>query len=261
MRCLEAAFVMLLGWVFSFRKYRPSFRKKKKKNILQIVDHLFVSSCFVSKITLSPHYVRIRKKEKSKIQMMTWKQLKQGCMQTLDNNFEMLKKAERRSTSKHPTTSCSLFQKLICFIAALHKRNSSAFFLSFAAITQLISSVPQITFLSSTLNFWKVSLIFTNTTLSSFLPMRATSYLASFSRHNFGTRFFLIAWEHWELRKWPISSKFVEYRVQFKMLEVWPSIAEGSQPHCHEWQLFSPAQHFIFSNDESDFLLSLVLET
>ena len=103
--------------------------------ILQIVDYLFVLSCFVSKITLSPHYVRIRKKEKSKIQMMTWKQLKQGCMQTLDNNFEMLKKAERRSTSKHPTTSCSLFQKLICFIAALHKRNSFAFFLSFATIT------------------------------------------------------------------------------------------------------------------------------
>ena len=63
MRCLEAAFVILLGCVFSFRKYRSSFRKIKLF-ILQIIDFQFVSSSFVSKITIGPRYVRIRKKKK-----------------------------------------------------------------------------------------------------------------------------------------------------------------------------------------------------
>ena len=94
---------------------------------------------------------------------MTLKQLKQGCMQTLDKNLEMLRKASNNVLWSFPEAA-----SFICFIAAMHKWNSSAFFLSFAAITQLISSIPQITFLSSTLNFLKVSLIFTNTTLYSF---------------------------------------------------------------------------------------------
>ena len=34
-----------------------------------------------------------QEEKKSNIQMMIWKQLKQGRMQTLDKNFEMLRKA------------------------------------------------------------------------------------------------------------------------------------------------------------------------
>ena len=88
MRCLEAAFVMLLGWVFYFRKYRPSFRKKKKKNYFENCRLFirFVMFCF-------KNYAKLPLRKKSKIQMMTRKQLKQGRMQTLDNNFEMIKKA------------------------------------------------------------------------------------------------------------------------------------------------------------------------
>ena len=39
------------------------------------------------------NYAKPPLRKKSKIQMMTWKHLKQGRMQTLDNNFEMIKKA------------------------------------------------------------------------------------------------------------------------------------------------------------------------
>ena len=34
---------------------------------MQIIDFQFVSSCFVSKITVGPRYVRIRKKKKATI--------------------------------------------------------------------------------------------------------------------------------------------------------------------------------------------------
>ena len=68
--------------------------KKMKIFILQIRDFQFVSSCFVLKITtVGPRYVRIRKKNKATFKWWHKKPPKQGCMQTLDKNYEMLKKA------------------------------------------------------------------------------------------------------------------------------------------------------------------------
>ena len=92
MRCLETAFVMLLRWVFSFRKYRSSFRKNE--------DFYFANYRFSIRFAMfrfenysRPPLRKNQEEKKSNIQMMIWKQLKQGCMQTTDKNFEMLKKA------------------------------------------------------------------------------------------------------------------------------------------------------------------------
>ena len=66
--------------------------------------------------------------------MMTREHLKQGCMQTLDKNFEMLKKACVLA-SNNVLWSFPEAASFICFSAAMHKWNSSTFFLSFATIT------------------------------------------------------------------------------------------------------------------------------
>ena len=66
--------------------------------------------------------------------MMTREHLKQGCMQTLDKNFEMLKKACVLA-SNNVLWSFPEAASFICFSAAMHKWNSSIFFRSFATIT------------------------------------------------------------------------------------------------------------------------------
>ena len=92
MRCLEAAFVMLLGWVFSFRQYDLHFEKNE--------DFYFANYRFPIRLVMfrfenysRPRYVRIRKKKKATFKWWHKKPPKQGCMQTLDKNYEMLKKA------------------------------------------------------------------------------------------------------------------------------------------------------------------------
>ena len=71
-----------------FSQIQTFISKKKKKNYFENCRLLirFVMFCF-------KNYTKLPLRKKSKIQMMTWKQLKQGRMQTLDNNFEMIKKA------------------------------------------------------------------------------------------------------------------------------------------------------------------------
>ena len=116
MRCLEAAFVILLGWVFSFRKYRSSFRKIKLF-ILQIIDFQFVSSCFVSKITVGSRPPLRKNQEEKKARFKWWHEnnwSKAAC-----RRWTRTLKCWGRPTSKHPTTFCGLFQKRLVLFASL----------------------------------------------------------------------------------------------------------------------------------------------
>ena len=56
---------MLLLWVFSFRKIQ--IFRKIKLYILQIIDFQFISSCFVSKITVGPPLRKNQEEKKATI--------------------------------------------------------------------------------------------------------------------------------------------------------------------------------------------------
>ena len=158
--------------------------KKMKIFILQIIDFQFVSSCFVLKITVGPRYVRIRKKKKATISdnmKTTEARLHADDGQELWN----VKEGIRLSIQQRLVVfSRSLFASLLHCI----KGTVLPFFfplppsLNWYPPSQYFS-LFHIEFLESFAHFHQHDTLF-------FLPMRATFYLASFSRHNFGTRFF-----------------------------------------------------------------------
>ena len=102
MRCLEAAFVMLLGWVFSVRKYRSSFRKKQ--------DFYFANYRFPIRFVLFrfENYSRppLRKNQqgkKSNIQMVRWKQLKQGVRLSIQQRLVVEHRVQSKMLEDWPS--------------------------------------------------------------------------------------------------------------------------------------------------------------
>ena len=114
MRCLEAAFVMLLGWVFSFRKYRSSFRKNKAFYFANYRFPIrFVMFCF-------ENYNRppLRKNQQEKKARFKWWH-ENNWSKAACRRWTRTLKCWGRPTSKHPTTFCGLFQKRPVLFASL----------------------------------------------------------------------------------------------------------------------------------------------
>ena len=154
-------------------------------------------------------------------------------MQTTDKNFEMLKKAYVQA-SNNVLWSFPEAASFICFIAVVHKRNSSTFF-SFLCrhhLTDILHptnyfSLFHIEFPESLAYFHQHGTLFS-------LPMRATSHLTSFSRRNFGTRFFKYRENTGNCGNGPFQANSLSVTFHSRCQRTGPLSQKDSQPFFPE---------------------------